>query len=177
VPAAARTEAVTDIVEWLGELVRQVDSSLLDEWEQLTNPDDPLDAPVAVPARPRPLTGNERAFTAMVRNALFRRVELFARRRWYDLGELDGGSGWTSDRWEEVIGEYFAEHDDVGIGADARGPALLIIDRQPGVWRVRQILDDPAGDHDWGFEVEVDLEASDEEGAAVIRLVDAGRMD
>ena len=176
-PAAARTEELTDIVEWLGELVRQVDSSLLDEWEQLTNPDQPLDAPVAVPARPRPLTGNERAFTAMVRNALFRRVELFARRRWYDLGLLDADSGWTSERWEEVIRDYFAEHDDVGIGADARGPALLIIDRQPGVWRVRQILDDPAGDHDWGFDVEVDLEASDEEGAAVLRLVDAGRQD
>jgi Domain of unknown function (DUF3516)/DEAD/DEAH box helicase/Helicase conserved C-terminal domain len=177
VPASARTEEVTDIVEWLGELVRQVDSSLLDEWEQLTSPDQPLDAPVTVPARPRPLTGNERAFTAMVRNALFRRVELFARRRWYDLGELDGGAGWTADRWEEVVRAYFDEHDDVGIGSDARGPALLIIDRQPGVWRVRQILDDPAGDHDWGFDVEVDLEASDEEGAAVIRLVDAGRMD
>ena len=176
VPAAARTEEVTDIVEWLGELVRQVDSSLLDEWEQLTSPDQPLDAPVAVPARPRPLTGNERAFTAMVRNALFRRVELFARRRWYDLGLLDADSGWTASAGRRV-GAYFAEHDDVGIGADARGPALLIIDRQPGVWRVRQILDDPAGDHDWGFDVEVDLEASDEEGVAVLRLVDAGRMD
>ena len=177
VPAAARTEELTDLVEWLGELVRQVDSSLLDEWEQLTSPDQPLDAPVAVPARPRPLTGNERAFTAMVRNALFRRVELFARRRWNDLGELDSGSGWTAPRWEQVIGDYFAEHDDVGIGADARGPALLIIDRQPGLWRVRQILDDPAGDHDWGIEVEVDLEASDEEGAAVLRVIDAGRLD
>ena len=177
VPAAARTDEVTDIVEWLGELVRQVDSSLLDEWEQLTNPDQPHDAPVSVPTRPRPLTGNERAFTAMVRNALFRRVELFARRRWHDLGLLDSGSGWTGERWADVIDAYFAEHDDVGIGADARGPALLIIDRQPGMWRVRQILDDPAGDHDWGFDVEVDLEASDEEGVAVIRLVDAGRMD
>ncbi|SBS76015.1 DEAD/DEAH box helicase domain protein [uncultured Mycobacterium sp.] len=177
VPAAARTDEVTDIVEWLGELVRQVDSSLLDEWEQLTNPDQPHDAPVSVPTRPRPLTGNERAFTAMVRNALFRRVELFARRRSHDLGLLDAASGWTGERWQDVIDAYFAEHDDVGIGADARGPALLIIDRQPGVWRVRQILDDPAGDHDWGFDVEVDLEASDEEGVAVIRLVDAGRMD
>ena len=177
VPAAARTEEVTDIVEWLGELVRQVDSSLLDEWEQLTNPNAPLDAPVAVPARPRPLTGNERAFTAMVRNALFRRVELFARRRWNDLGSLDADSGWTAQRWEEVVHAYFAEHDDVGTGADARGPALLIIDRRPGVWRVRQILDDPAGDHDWGFDVEVDLETSDEQGAAVLRLVDAGRLD
>ncbi|WP_193045602.1 DEAD/DEAH box helicase [Mycolicibacterium baixiangningiae] len=177
VPAAARTEEVTDIVEWLGELVRQVDSSLLDEWEQLTSPDQPLDQPVAVPARPRPLTGNERAFTAMVRNALFRRVELFARRNWTGLGELDSAAGWTAQRWAEVGEEYFAEHDDVGTGADARGPALLIVDRQPGVWRVRQILDDPAGDHDWGFEVEVDLEASDEEGVAVLHLTDAGRLD
>ena len=177
VPAAARTEELTDIVEWLGELVRQVDSSLLDEWEQLTSGEPSAEAPVAVPARPRPLTGNERAFTAMVRNALFRRVELFARRNSHELGVLDAGSGWTAQRWQEVVEDYFAEHADVGIGADARGPALLIIDRQPGLWRVRQILDDPAGDHDWGFEVDVDLEASDEAGAAVIRLVDAGRLD
>ena len=177
VPAAARTEEVVDIVEWLGELVRQVDSSLLDEWEQLTSPDQPLDAPVAVPARPRPLTGNERAFTAMVRNALFKRVELFSRRRWHNLGEMDRDSGWSEQRWQEVGDAYFAEHDDVGIGADARGPALLIIDRRPDVWRVRQILDDPAGDHDWGFEAEVDLADSDEEGTAVLRVIDAGRLD
>jgi hypothetical protein len=177
VPAAARTDEVVDIVEWLGELVRQVDSSLLDEWEQLTDPDQPHDMPVATPTRPRPLTGNERAFTAMVRNALFRRVELFARRRWDELGELDGDAGWPASRWEEVGLEYFAEHSDLGTGPDARGPAMLIFDRQPGVWRVRQILDDPAGDRDWGFDVEVDLEESDEAGTAVLRLVDAGRMD
>jgi hypothetical protein len=178
VPAAARTEEVTDIVEWLGELVRQVDSSLLDEWEQLTSPDQPLDAPVSVPARPRPLTGNERAFTAMVRNALFRRVELFALRRWYDLGELDQASGWDADRWGEVVQAYFAEHGELNTGGDARGPALLIIDKSESrLWRVRQILDDPAGDHDWGFDVEVDLEASDEEGVVVMQLVDAGRKD
>ncbi|SEH53323.1 Superfamily II RNA helicase [Mycolicibacterium rutilum] len=177
VPAAARTEEFTDIVEWLGELVRQVDSSLLDEWEQLTSPDQPHDVPVAMSAKPRPLTGNQRAFTAMVRNALFRRVELFARRRWSELGELDRGSGWTAERWAELGDEYFAEHDDVGTGPDARGPAMLIIEREPDVWRVRQILDDPAGDHDWGFTVDVDLAESDEAGAAVLRLTDAGRLD
>ncbi|OBF90452.1 DEAD/DEAH box helicase [Mycobacterium sp. 852002-51152_SCH6134967] len=177
VPATARTEELTDIVEWLGELVRQVDSSLLDEWEQLTSPDQPHDTPVAVPAPPRPLTGNQRAFTAMVRNALFRRVQLFARQRWDELGALDGASGWTTQRWEQVGDDYFGEHDDVGTGADARGPALLIIDRAPEVWRVRQIFDDPAGDHDWGFTAEVDLAASDEAGAVVLRVIDAGRFD
>lgn len=176
VPTTARTEALADIVEWLGELVRQVDSSLLDEWEQLTSPDQPHDVPVPVPARPRPLTGNERAFTAMVRNALFRRVELFARSRWDELGALDAASGWTAERWAEAGEAYFDEHTEVGTGADARGPALLIFDRQPQVWRIRQILEDPAGDHDWGFDVEVDLPASDEEGTAVLRIVDVGRM-
>jgi hypothetical protein len=177
-PPAARTEEVTDLVEWLGELVRQVDSSLLDEWEQLTSPDQPLDAPVAVPVRPRPLTGNERAFTAMVRNQLFRRVELFARRRWYDLGELDRGSG---------LGRRPVGRGGAGLLRRARRAvhrrgrprpgAAHLGQGEPGVWRVRQILDDPAGDHDWGFDVEVDLEASDEEGAPVIRVVSAGRRD
>uniref|UniRef100_V5X486 DEAD/DEAH box helicase n=2 Tax=Mycobacteriaceae TaxID=1762 RepID=V5X486_MYCNE len=174
VPTAARTEEVNDIVEWLGELVRQVDSSLLDEWEQLTSPELPHDVPVAVPARPRPLTGNDRAFTAMVRNALFRRVELFARRRWTELGELDSGSGWNAQRWAEVGADYFDEHDDIGIGPDARGPAMVIIDRQPNRWEVRQIIDDPAREHDWAIVAEIDLAASDEEGAAVVRLISVG---
>jgi len=177
VPTSARTDGFTDVVEWLGELVRQVDSSLLDEWEQLTNPAEDSSVPVPLPAKPRPVTGNERAFTAMVRNTLFRRVELFARRRWHELGELDRADGWTEQRWEEVGLAYFDDHESVGTGPDARGPAMLIFDRQPGRWRVRQIIDDPAGDRDWGFDVEVDLEASDSEGVAVVRVVDAGRLD
>ena len=178
VPAAARTDELTDIVEWLGELVRQVDSSLLDEWEQLTSPDQPAGVtPEVRAAPPRPLTANERAFTATVRNALFRRVQLFARERWDELGELDSAAGWTAQRWAEAGEAYFTEHESVGTGADARGPALLVFDRRPDIWRVRQILDDPAGDHDWGFDAEVDLGASDESGSLVLRLVDAGRMD
>ncbi len=79
VPEEARTEELTDLIEWLGELVRQVDSSLIDEWERLRNP-----AAVAVGTasdQPPAVTGNPRAFRVLVRNALFRRVELAALRR------------------------------------------------------------------------------------------------
>ena len=31
-----RTDELNDLIEWLGAVVRQTDSSLLDEWEQLT---------------------------------------------------------------------------------------------------------------------------------------------
>jgi hypothetical protein len=171
VPEEAKSDELKDLVEWLGELVRQVDSSLLAEWEQLSNPDAvPVAAPAPVDERPPPVTANARAFRVLVRNALFRRVELAALRRYHDLGELDAGSGWDAEAWSAALAEYFAEHDQIGTGPDARGPALLMIDEQPGKWTVRQVLDDPAGDHDWGISAEVDLAASDEAGTAVVSV-------
>src|SRR5262249_18448422 len=60
VPDDAKTEELIDLTEWLGELVRQVDSSLIDEWEELRNPSDNSDAPVQ--SAPMRLTTNIRAF-------------------------------------------------------------------------------------------------------------------
>ena len=122
------------------------------------------------------MTANVRAFRVLVRNAMFRRVELAALRRWHDLGELDGADGWDADAWAEALEPYFAEHDDIGSGPDARGPHLLMVDAQPGRWVVRQILDDPARDHDWGISAEVDLAASDEAGVAVVRITDVNQF-
>ena len=175
VPEALRTEAVDDLTEWLGETVRQTDSSLLDEWEQLVDPAEP-DAPQQVDAAPPPLTTNVRAFMVLVRNAMFRRVELVALRRWADLGELDGDAGWDAERWQTALDPFFAEHADVGTGPDARGPQLLQVQREPERWVVRQVLDDPAGDHDWGIEAAVDLPASDGAGAAVVRVTDVRQL-
>ncbi len=174
VPLSARNEDVEDLTAWLGELVRQVDSSLLDEWEALIDPAaGPPDAEKLLD-EPPPVTANRRAFRVLVRNALFRRVELAARRRWNDLGELDPEIG--ADGWAEAITGYFGRHDELGTGANARGPQLLIIDEQPGKWLVRQIFDDPAGDHDWGFSAVVDLAASDEAGLAVVTVTAAGEI-
>jgi len=174
VPEEARTEELADLIEWLGELVRQTDSSLIDEWERLRSPAQEQAAPLD--DRPPPVTGNRRAFRVLVRNALFRRVELAALERYEDLGELDGEAGWHAGAWADALEPYFADHDEIGTGADARGPALLIIDEQPGRWSVRQILDDPAGDHDWGISAVVDLAASDEAGTAVLRVTDVGQL-
>ncbi|SBW22117.1 DEAD/DEAH box helicase [Candidatus Protofrankia californiensis] len=169
VPEEARTEELTDLTEWLGELVRQVDSSLLDEWEQLRNPT-PDGPPVRIDSQPPAVTANVRAFRVLVRNALFRRVELAALRRYDDLGALDADAGWDADRWEQALRLYFDLHDEIGTGPDARGPGFLIIDTEPGRWTLRQIFADPAGDHDWGISAEVDLAASDEAGSAVLRV-------
>ncbi|GAB3958011.1 DEAD/DEAH box helicase [Micromonospora vulcania] len=179
VPEDAKTEELIDLIEWLGELVRQVDSSLIDEWERLRNPSDVAEvaqAHAALTDRPPAVTRNARAFRVLVRNALFRRVELAALRRWDLLAELDAGDGWDYDAWSDALGPYFEAYDSIGIGPDARGPALLMIEQGRERWTVRQILDDPDGDHDWGISAEVDLAASDEVGAAVIRVTDVGQL-
>ncbi|MBF6470592.1 DEAD/DEAH box helicase [Nocardia abscessus] len=164
VPESARTEDLDDITEWLGELVRQVDSSLLDEWEQLTNPGAETDADqVAFGAETvRPISANERAFRVMVRNAMFRRVELAALRRWDDLASLGPGPDWAA-----ALADYYAEYERIGTGPDARGPQLFQVERRPGFWQVRQVLDDPAGDHGWSIVGVVDLAESDAAGEIV----------
>jgi superfamily II RNA helicase len=177
VPAEAKTEPLYDLVEWLGELVRQVDSSLLDEWEQLQNPSTvDAAAPAGLAERTPPVTANRRAFRVLVRNALFRRVELAARRRYAELGELDADSGWDAARWAGALAGYYAEHAELLTGADARGPALLLIEEGAQRWQVRQILDDPAGDHDWGVSAEIDLAESDQSGTAAVRVTAVDRL-
>jgi superfamily II RNA helicase len=188
VPEAARNEELDDIIEWLGELTRQVDSSLLDEWEALASgvgveAGDGV-RPPSLDADVRPVTGNPRAFRVLLRNAMFRRVELAARRDWVALGELDGDSGWDAGAWEAALSSYWEEHDAILADADARGPHLLVVDTgstggpesNERVWRVRQILHDPNGDHDWGISAVVDLDASDETGGAVVRVTDVAML-
>jgi superfamily II RNA helicase len=171
VPDAANTEALTDVIEWLGALVRQTDSSLLDEWEKLTA------GGGAAPVEPKPpadLTANLRAFTVLIRNAMFRRVELAALRRYDDLGQLDAAAGWDAGRWRDAIETYFGDYDRIGTGGDARNPALLHIDPDNAMWRVRQVFDDPDGDHDWGIRAEVSLPDSDAAGEPVVTVTDVG---
>ncbi|MGZ4554336.1 MAG: DEAD/DEAH box helicase [Mycobacteriaceae bacterium] len=169
-PESARTEELVDLTEWLGELIRGVDSSLLDEWEQLQNPGDvPSEQPLE--EKVRSITANVRSFRVLVRNALFRRIELAARERWDALDELDPEVDWAGS-----LDPYFEEHDEIRTGPDARGPKLFQIEQRPDLWRVRQVLDDPAEDHDWAVLAEVDLAASDEAGEVVLEVTAVQRM-
>ncbi|MEP7765036.1 DUF3516 domain-containing protein [Sanguibacter sp. 25GB23B1] len=192
VAAEHRTEEVEEITEWLGELVRGVDSSLLDEWERLSNPvdddadtltgDGPLSG-TSAEAPARPVTGNARSFRVLLRNALFRRVELAAREAYAALAALDGSaSGWDADTWADALDPMFEHYGDdaIGVGPQARSPKMLSItegvDGNPRLWAVRQVLDDPDGDHDWGITAVVDLDASDEAGAVVLQVTEVSAL-
>ncbi|GAA4376380.1 DEAD/DEAH box helicase [Paeniglutamicibacter cryotolerans] len=176
VPQDLLREDLEDLIEWLGELVRQVDSSLLDEWEKLAAGGTLEEMDDIVPPQPARLTSNERAFRVMVRNEMFKRVQLFADEQDRALGDLDGHNGFDADTWAEAMDAYFDEHDDIDDGPGGRGPDLLVITRTPTIWKVRQIFKDPADHNDWGIDATVNLADSDEAGTAIITVTGVGRL-
>lgn len=170
VPDEYFTEELSDVVVWLGELIRQVDSSLVDEWAEMAGEDSPisqedLERELAFGVEdPTALTSNRRAFSIMVRNYMFRLVQLFALEKEERLAEL-------LDYLEEIpdfgaaLDDYFDEYDDIDSGPAARGPEFFRLSGQDTrLWQVRQIIKDPEGDHGYQFVAVVDLDASDEAG-------------
>lgn len=197
VPESHRTPELEELGEWLGETIRQTDSSLLDEWEALSDPEAALArrsgelAHHEPPPPPRPLSKQERAFTVMVRNAMWRRVELVARDDLTGLMALERAAAdrtdpprevvMTRSAWDGAIEDYYAEHDRLLIDADARNPSLLAIEpvTEDGVrlWRLRQTLHDPEGHHDWIIEAVADLDATDAAGELVLATTAFRRFD
>ncbi len=186
VPAEVGTDELDDIVDWLGETVRQTDSSLLDEWEALTDPSlvEAIAAGEPVPP-PRPITGNVRAFGVMVRNAMFQKVLLAARDDAGALAALEASSAalteppgkpaMTLADWEAALDLYWAEYESMGTAAGARSPDMLLVDRSdPRFWTVRQIIDDPEENNDVAIVATVDLDASDAAGEPVVRTLSFG---
>ena len=209
VPDHAKTEEVDDLVAWLGAVVHQTDSSLVDEWEALTAPDDGVRRPGDAPAPPpRRLSTDHRAFRVMLRNAMFHRLRMLGRGDLVGLSTLDAAAdtetpaglpgrrrgGWSEQDWREALIAYRTEHDEVGLGPDARGPRMFVVHTDPadlvggGVdgleapddghrwWALEQVVDDPEGFHDWRLVALVDLDASDEAGEPVLSATRLHRL-
>jgi len=197
VPDEIKTDELDEIIEWLGETVRQTDSSLLDEWEALTDPDSVARVAAAMAAGealppPRPITANARVFTVMVRNAMFQKVQRASRDDAEGLARLEAAAAALTDppgrvtmganAWEAALGAYWDEYDAMETGPDARSPELLMIDRRPAdgearSWTVRQIIEDPECHRDFAILATIDLDASDAAGEPVIRTTSFGSAE
>ena len=168
VPEDAKTDEVYDLTEWLGEVVRQVDSSLLDEWERLTNPQDDAETPV-VPGR-RDVTQTH-AFRTMVRNEAFRWVPHLARS---NMSALTETSALSADELLDQWAGYFDDHDHVITGPEARGPQHFSYDTDSG--ELTQSIVDPNDWLEWKVKGRVDFDASRDQGRAVVELVEIVRQ-
>ncbi|WP_417751756.1 DEAD/DEAH box helicase [Senegalimassilia faecalis] len=161
IPEDKRTEQLKDIIAWLGLVVRSVDSSLVDEWE---NAGSVLDAAPPDAAGAEAVVHDRRGLTVLVRNALFSRVRMAAHRDIAGLGEADGEWGFGERAWAQALDEYYEAHEEILLDADARSKAYLVLneadEEEAHVWHVRQIFHDEDGDNDFAIAADVDLDAT-----------------
>jgi superfamily II RNA helicase len=170
VPDSSWTSELEDLFEWLGALVRQVDSSLLDEWERLQNPE-----PLSEEIRPQviDITTQTRAFQVMIRNATFRWIQSLSRDDYAGLAQEAEGDLSDPGRVKEVLSSYWDDFSEVMTDADARSAHWMVeTARDQSQVIVEQIVCDPDGFNEWRLRGVVEIEASREAGEAVVKLTD-----
>lgn len=172
VPEDAKTDEVYDLTEWLAAIVRGVDSSLLDEWERLKDPNAPIPTEEPEPEEVD-ISRNKRAFTVLVRNASWRVLLAVAKRHYRHACELAPGLG--PDGLEDALAPYWEEHERILVDPLARSPKHTQIEQGEEAWEVTQVIVDPEEHQDWAIKLRVDLKASKEEGAPVLSFVEVLR--
>jgi len=190
VPDGVKTDSVLEMELYLRDMLRGVDSSLLDEWERMRDPSyRPLGAGGADLRPPRPdeppdVTRDTKAFTAAIRTRLFAFV-----RAWsigsdeVALATIDSptdadAQAWTQERLTAARESYRVEHAGPRLDPEARNLRHTHVEPSDdrARWRVQQMLVDPEGLNDWVLELEVDLATSRELGEPVLKLLRLGSL-
>lgn len=114
-PPEKRDEQLEDIISWLRVLVRSIDSSLVDEWENAGDSADQSEAAasLAAPGKKNAVVEDRRGLIVLIRNAMFRRVQLMDLDQPDKLGALDKDWGYGVHEWEDVLDDYYDEHEYV----------------------------------------------------------------
>jgi superfamily II RNA helicase len=182
VPAPAKTPEVEEIEVFLRAMVKAVDSSLLDEWERMRNPEAAALMPAPVESEPAPadITRDERAFTVLLRNAIFQLVRALARKEWAAAAAMvstpEGDDPWTPPRLEQALSSFFAEHTAIRLDPSARAPnATRVTQTGRGTWDVTQTVCDSDMHDDWALALVVPLDESAKEGRPVLVMTGIAR--
>jgi superfamily II RNA helicase len=197
VPLAAQNDELNEIIIYIGSLVRQIDSSILDEWEQMKNPNKSKGQKVgsdsvthyAPEANEVEVLVTTKALRVMVRNDVFRLLKAIARE---DLEEAIEcltivQATTNSESAEQVklqnafeilkagLKMYGASgHGMIRTDVGARSPDCFQVEDQGATWIVHQVLVDDGGAMDWTLKVAVDVAKSRAQKRPVMELVSFG---
>src|SRR5262245_5334991 len=131
VPDSAKNEQVREMELYLGSMIRQVDSSLLDEWAKMRDPnyqraETKEVRPPGAEEADKDITRDTKAFTAMIRNRIFTFL------RGLVIGDLEqalahlsstndpNGQPWTAERLNQALDAYHSDHERICLDPNAR---------------------------------------------------------
>jgi superfamily II RNA helicase len=189
VPDTAKNDQVREMELYLGTMIRQVDSSLLDEWEKMRDPNyRPGETrevrPPGAEEAAQDITCDAKAFTAAIRNRIF----MFL--RGLVIGDLEQaianlsspqdaeGQPWSAARLQQALDAYHTDHERICLEPNARNArhTYVLPAEDKKTWRVQQMLVDPEEYNDWVTEFEVDLGESRKLGEPALRLRRIGSL-
>ena len=166
-------------------MLRQIDSSLLEEWEKLRDPSYQPRGESSAEVRPpgaeeaeRDITRDPKAFTAAIRTRIFTFLRsLISGDLETALATLSAQPAadtepWTAERLRQALDAYHVEHERIRLDPAARNLQHTYItpSENKRSWRVQQMLVDPTEANDWVAEFDVDLPASRAAGEPVLQL-------
>jgi len=161
VPESAQTDEVVSLIEYFGDMLKGIDSSLVEEWEKLRDPEAAArraeasrEAGQVEDAR-RALAEvrrrEEKARVVGARNEVFRAVRLLWNLDYAGVAEL---LGVKADEIEARMKEYRVDHTGILTDTAARSPHFSRIEvRSETEFSVTQTIVDPDGHHDWELAV------------------------
>ena len=187
VPDDAKTDEVREMEIYLGAMLHQVDSSLLDEWERMKDPNyRPGEAaelrPPGAEEAARDITRDPKTFTASIRNRVFSFLRSLVAGDFEEaahfLGEIGSRESrvWTAEELRELTSAYLAEHRELRLDPEGRNlrHTYVVPSEDGGSWTLQQMLVDPEEQNDWVAEFSVDLEASRAAEMPVLNLTRIG---
>jgi hypothetical protein len=194
VPESAKTDEVREMELYLGTMIRQVDSSILDEWEKMRNPayrsvESKELRPPGAEEYDLDITRDTKKFTALIRTRLFAFLSALRKNDFeaagivfspadspvqsMGAGESPDETQWTPLRLQAALEKYHADHAAIRLDPDARNIRHTYVKPAPDNrrWQVRQMVIDPDDHNDWMVELDVDIALSRQNGEPVMRLV------
>ena len=197
VPDLVKSDPVREMEIYLRTMLRDVDSSLLDEWERMMDPTytasgsgsgsgvgpnvvtrTPTDGRDEATSGFNDITRDPKSFTAAIRTRVLAFIRAWSRGD--DEAAIavlaspadQAGERWTAERLRSARTEHRGEHKGVRLDPEARNVRHTYVKPSDdgASWTVQQMIVDTEGLNDWVVEFDVDLAASREAGEATVRL-------
>ena len=199
VPDGYKNEELLEMQDYLGDMIRRVDSSLLEEWEKMAHPEDyqkRLEAGTAEDEAEKAfgadkaaadITYDKKRFINMVRQRIFQIMGSLAKQDFADVldslaedlaeGEMladENGTPWTEKRLLEIMAAYTAEHHKFRMDVEGRALAHTIVTYEGNTMHVQQMLQDEEEFNDWSIDFELNLDECREAGVPLLKLLRIG---
>ncbi len=165
VPEASRTDELVSLIEYFRSMLKEIDSSLVDEWEALRDPEfakrkaiaalEKENLQKAAAMKAEALAAEVRKVKLTLLNEVFRTLRLLSNRDYNRAGEL---LFCAPAELELKLNEYFVDHQRIVLDQRARSAHFTRIEQvSESSWVVEQTICDPEKHNDWSITVESHL--------------------